>query len=339
MRDLRAKHRLMKRDRLTFLRATFYRWMQNLPVFCEELIKAPFVLAVGDLHVDNFGTWRDVEGRLVWGINDFDEAYSLPYTFDLLRLATSAVLACGDRRLALRPRAACAAILEGYRASLQDGGRPIILSERHARLRGVLLDDQRDDPQAFWNSAEKLSEAEAAPPAEAIAAIESSLPDPQLEYRIVTRTGGVGTLGRPRYVALADWRGARIGREVKMLTSSSFLWAAGRPPNGDLLYATTLRNAVRSPDPYVRLERNWIARRYGPETGRMSLARIAKRDDAAWLLRAMGWETANVHLGTQSSIAAIKRDLRKRPKAWLFDAAKRMARDVVFDWRDWSRRR
>src|SRR5262249_43345167 len=104
-RDLRVKHRLMKTSRLAFLRATFYRWMQNLPFFCEALLKAPFVLAAGDLHVENFGTWRDLDDRLVWGITDFDEAYSLPYTLDLLRLATSALLASTDQRLALRPRA------------------------------------------------------------------------------------------------------------------------------------------------------------------------------------------------------------------------------------------
>ena len=57
------------------------------------LARAPRALAVGDLHVENFGTWRDVEGRLIWGINDFDEAWRLPYTNDLVRLATSALLA------------------------------------------------------------------------------------------------------------------------------------------------------------------------------------------------------------------------------------------------------
>ena len=48
------------------------------------------MLAVGDLHVENFGTWRDADGRLCWGINDFDEADRLPYTNDLVRLAASA---------------------------------------------------------------------------------------------------------------------------------------------------------------------------------------------------------------------------------------------------------
>jgi uncharacterized protein (DUF2252 family) len=107
------------------------------------------VLAVGDLHVEVFGTWRDADDRLVWGVYDFDEALSLPYALDLLRLATSALLACGEERLKIRPRAACAAILEGYAASLRAGGRPIILAERHSRLRGLLCDVPWDNAQTF----------------------------------------------------------------------------------------------------------------------------------------------------------------------------------------------
>jgi hypothetical protein len=327
----------MKTNRLAFLRATFYRWMQNLPFFCEALLKAPFVLAAGDLHVENFGTWRDLDDRLVWGITDFDEAYSLPYTLDLLRLATSALLASTDQRLALRPRAACGAILEGYAASLRSGGRPIVLAERHGRLRGLLSNKNHDDPQVFWKRAEKLPKPEIPAPPDAISAIEQSLPEPYSGYRIVTRIGGVGSLGRPRFVALADWRGGQIGREVKMLTSSAFLWAAGKPPNGHLLYEATLRGAVRSPDPFLQVHGNWVSRRYGPQSDRKTLTRVSKAADAYRLLRAMGWETANIHLGTRSSIAAIKRDLDRRSSDWLLDAAKRMARDVEFDWLDWCR--
>jgi len=29
---------------------------------CPDLAKGPWVKAVGDLHVENFGTWRDTEG-------------------------------------------------------------------------------------------------------------------------------------------------------------------------------------------------------------------------------------------------------------------------------------
>src|SRR6476620_11725901 len=88
--DLVLKHASMKRDAFSFLRATFYRWTQVWEDVCADLCGAPEVLAIGDLHVENFGTWRDDEGRLVWGLNDFDEAFPLPYTNDLVRLAVSA---------------------------------------------------------------------------------------------------------------------------------------------------------------------------------------------------------------------------------------------------------
>jgi uncharacterized protein (DUF2252 family) len=90
--DLALKHEKMAASAFMFLRATFYRWMQLWPLICPDLAAAPRVLAVGDLHTENFGTWRDVEGRLIWGCNDFDEAYELPYALDLVRLAVSGLL-------------------------------------------------------------------------------------------------------------------------------------------------------------------------------------------------------------------------------------------------------
>jgi uncharacterized protein (DUF2252 family) len=70
--DLREKHRKMQESPFAFLRATYWRWAETVLDVCPELKTAPKVLAVGDLHLENFGTWRDVEGRLIWGVNDFD---------------------------------------------------------------------------------------------------------------------------------------------------------------------------------------------------------------------------------------------------------------------------
>jgi len=83
------------------------------------MIDAPAVLSVGDMHLDNLGTWRDAEGRLVWGINDFDEAAILPYPLDLARLAVSAILANQEKALSILPRDACLAILNGYWEGLE----------------------------------------------------------------------------------------------------------------------------------------------------------------------------------------------------------------------------
>src|ERR1700691_449649 len=143
-KDLRLKHTNMKKDVFMFFRATYYRWAQRWPQVCPELAKAPKVLAVGDLHVENFGTWRDAEGRLIWGVNDFDEAYAMPYTIDLVRLATSAHLAIAEERLTLTSREVCDAILEGYRRGIDAKGKPFVLAEDSRWLRMIALNRLRD---------------------------------------------------------------------------------------------------------------------------------------------------------------------------------------------------
>src|SRR6266513_1718662 len=133
--DLRTKHKHMSEAAFPFLRATFYRWIQVWPGVCSDLAKAPKVLAVGDLHIENFGTWRDREGRLIWGVNDFDEAAEMPYALDIVRLAVSAVLLGGDR---ITAGDACDHIRAGYATGLVKPG-PVVLewegSEFYKRLR------------------------------------------------------------------------------------------------------------------------------------------------------------------------------------------------------------
>src|SRR5579864_9502392 len=153
--DLDRKHTAMAKDVFPFLRATFYRWMQLWPEVCVHEHRAPQVLAVGDLHVENFGTWRDVEGRLVWGINDFDEAYELPYTVDLVRLAASAHMAIKGEHLSLGTRDACDAILDGYEKGLSSGGTAFVLEEHHPWLRSMVTGALRN-AQRFWAKLDAL---------------------------------------------------------------------------------------------------------------------------------------------------------------------------------------
>src|SRR5450755_4160656 len=91
--DLDLKHERMAEDEFRFFRATFYRWCQRWRALATGERGATKVLSIGDVHVENFGTWRDADGRLVWGANDFDEPATLPWTHDLVRLAASAHLA------------------------------------------------------------------------------------------------------------------------------------------------------------------------------------------------------------------------------------------------------
>jgi uncharacterized protein (DUF2252 family) len=46
----------------------------------------------GDLHAENFGTYMNSSGRLVFNVNDFDEAYVGPFSWDLKRFSASVAL-------------------------------------------------------------------------------------------------------------------------------------------------------------------------------------------------------------------------------------------------------
>ncbi|HEY1151635.1 MAG TPA: DUF2252 family protein, partial [Pseudoduganella sp.] len=142
---LRRKYQRMAENPFRFLRATYFRWAKRFEDFAGECAADPTVLAVGDCHIENFGTWRDGDGRLVWGANDFDDAAVMPYSLDLLRLATSVRLA---DTFDLSPRAACEQILLGYRAGLAAPG-PVLRDEGGQWLKAI-INQLEDESEKFW---------------------------------------------------------------------------------------------------------------------------------------------------------------------------------------------
>ena len=336
--DLKFKHEQMAAALFPFFRATFYRWLQLWPQVCAKLDQVPHLLSVGDLHVENFGTWRDCEGRLVWGVNDFDEACVYPYTMDLVRLATSALVATRENRLAMKPKESAAASLAGYERSMEAGGRPFVLGENHEWLRAIAESKLRD-PVVFWRKLDRLPTVKGEVPESAREAIEHLLPEPGMTYRLARRVAGLGSLGRVRLVAIAEWRGGRVAREAKALLPSALHWLNPKRTSTEILYGAILKRAVRCPDPYVQMRGNWIVRRLSPHCSRIELEALGTSRGECRLLEAMGRETANVHLGTVEKRKAILKDLRGRKGSWLAEAAQAMAEAMEKDWRVWRERR
>jgi uncharacterized protein (DUF2252 family) len=328
--DLVLKHKQMRLAPFPFFRATFYRWAQTWAGICGDVAKAPRVLAVGDLHVENFGTWRDIEGRLIWGINDFDEAWRLPYTSDLVRLAASALIAS----LRCDAKAAAEAILDGYRESVAAGGRPFALAEHHHALHQMAT-ERLHEPEKFWDKLKSLPDTKEQPPAGARKAIARTMPERGLEWRLVHRIAGLGSLGRERYVGLAEWRGGSVAREAKALAPSACVWAEGSKAE-TILYPDVLKSAVRCGDPFVRVQRRWIARRLAPDCSRIELSALPADRDELRLLHAMGWETANIHLGS-AKVRVLQSDLKKRGKGWLHRAARAMEKAMLADFEEYRK--
>lgn len=337
-KHLRDKHARMKNDPFQFLRGTYYRWAQLWPELCSECLSAPPVLSIGDLHIDSFGTWRDAEGRLCWGIDDFDEACALPYTNDLVRLAASVKVARKLNFLNVKMKLACEAILSGYQRTLQKGGCPIVLAEeeRHLEKLGIAV---LKTPKRFWKKLNEHPSANRALPRDARQALERSLPEADLKYRAIQREAGLGSLGQQRFVAIAEYRGGYIAREAKRVVPSAAVWLSGQNARGQAYYEKALRSALRSRDPYQRIWQSWLIRRLSPDSNPIYIEKLSGKRDEEVLLHAMGTEAANVHLGEARKANRTLQDLQSRESDWLRVAAKRMAKAVWCEWEEYRNQR
>ena len=341
--DLEKKHERMRESAFVFLRATFFRWAKRVEGICADLAKTPPVLSVGDLHLENFGTWRDAEGRLVWGVNDFDEAAVIPYAFDLVRLATSARLAAN---LPIGNRAIARALIDGYSDGFERP-RPTLLDEQERWMRPyvAVTDHGRDK---FWHEIDHLPDAtppDATPPDAVKKAVESAgLPEGAVDIRYAPRVAGGGSLGRPRYVAIAEWNGGRIFREAKALVPSAWNWAHNNSSTHSH-FLDLANGRHRSPDPFLRVhegsgvQERFIVRRMAADARKINLDDDADAVNSARMITAMGFDLGAIHAADERGRHAIHRDLDKsrRGDDWLYEAARDVADAVNADYDEWRR--
>ena len=326
-KDIKRKHKRMRESPFIFLRATYFRWARKIGDWCPELMDAPRVLSIGDLHLENFGTWRDADGRLVWGINDFDEAAVMPNVLDLVRLATSIQLA---PRLGVRNPAVAEALLRGYRAGLAEP-QPALLDEGETWLRPYAADTAQKS-EKFWKEVAEYPKAR--PPRKVASALVASLPKDAEGIRLHSRVAGGGSLGRPRYVAVAFWRGGQILREAKALVPSAWIWAHDGKSKAS--HSLALANGkYRAPDPFLDVQGKFIFRRIAADSRKIELADISGAKIKVNILEAMGFDLASVHAAGSVPVKTLKADLAKRPRGWLNAAAKVAAKKVKDDYQEW----
>jgi hypothetical protein len=153
--------------------------------------------------------------------------------------------------------------------------------------------------------------------------------------RYVRRRSGLGSLGRERLVAIADWNGSAVAHEAKALAPSAWEWAHKEHASGRIHYLELAASAVRCPDPLTEVREGWLVRRLSPDCSRIELDSLPVQRDEARLLRSMGWETGNIHLGTRGAGKAILADMKRRKSTWLREAATMMGRLVRDDWKEW----
>jgi uncharacterized protein (DUF2252 family) len=85
---LALKYELMSKNEFAFFRGTCHLFYEDLHKDAS-LAAGPLVWACGDLHVENFGSYRAFNGLTYFDINDFDEAMLAPACWDLVRFLCS----------------------------------------------------------------------------------------------------------------------------------------------------------------------------------------------------------------------------------------------------------
>jgi hypothetical protein len=208
-----------------------------------------------------------------------------------------------------------------------------VLAEQHRWLREVALNELRD-PIHFWEKIESLPGCKSLPPKNVLKLLYSSLPLQRPTYETKRRVAGLGSLGHPRILVLASWHGAHVVREAKELRPSAWLWAEGKDSD-KILSEKLIAESVRVADPHVHFLGSWEVRRLAPDCSRIELSTLPEEHNEEKLLYAMGFETANVHLGSAGAIPSVKRDLAERRGKWLHKAAKTMCKVTLEDWKDW----
>ena len=231
---LRRKLALIAGDPFAFMRGTchlFYAGLSALPA-APVLRAAPRVWICGDLHLENFGTFKGDNRLVYFDLNDFDETCLAPFTLDLVRLAASIKVAAQSLRLGAREGHALTALFFASYASEAAAGKARwierstaggmvrdLLRSLKLRTRAQLLDQRTvlrakrralrlDGSKALPASTAQRKRAEAL-----LADFAAKRRHPEFfePMDIARRVAGNGALGLERYIALVRGRGGQSG--------------------------------------------------------------------------------------------------------------------------------
>ena len=310
---LRRKVAALASGSFAFLRGTFHLMAMDLlqARVPGAAPSAPEGLVVGDLHLENFGTYRGASGALCFDVNDFDEATSAPIDFDLKRLCTSAMLLPGIDRAART--AAATAIASAWADGIERlGGRfPIavfgvdkaegwlaeLLREKGRRTRDDLIAKaapgknrrrfgEDGEPQKFahvrgeWS---KLVEAGLREWFDALKQLKADLTGKDWDVLDVAyRFKGTGSLGRVRFAALLGKGDDRTIVELKEADRSGIDLARGRAvPVAQRARVQTAAIRRMQGDPWPRVAGAHVGRfpvlvrEIEPEEEKLTAARFA----------------------------------------------------------------
>ncbi|MGZ8738273.1 MAG: DUF2252 domain-containing protein [Nocardioides sp.] len=259
----RTKYRKMAADPHAFYRGSACLFYSDITRSKDRWVndQSAAIWIHGDLHVENFGTYLNSDGRLVFDINDFDEAYIGHFTWDLQRFAASLALLCWQKAL---PEEDIVTLIRRYVRAylsqvdhyasededddfalhLENTDGPVLEALVSARTirRADLLDELthiEDAVRVFTEDAtvRHLSKKERAAVEQAFASYLETIPrskrfDRELFYElrdVVGKSGfGIGSAGLPAYNLLVEGYSQALDNDVVLSMKQANIPALSR---------------------------------------------------------------------------------------------------------------
>lgn len=231
---LQLKFRNMRTSPFVFLRGTCHLFYGRLPgsgIFRS----APLGWVCGELHLENFGSYKGDNRLVYFDINDFDEAALAPVSWDLVRFLAS--LWVGGETLTARRRETrklCEIFLESYATTLRAGKAYWVERDTAQGLVRALLDGLRERQRTQFLAARTelrerrrvlridgkkalgVDKAQDAAVRAVVAQYAEAQPNPDF-YQVLDvarRIAGTGSLGVDRYAILVEGKGSPDGNYV-----------------------------------------------------------------------------------------------------------------------------
>ena len=358
---LALKYKTMAFDDLAFFRGTAHLFYEDLPGD-SELRKAPAAWLCGDLHLENFGTYRADNRLTYFDCNDFDEGCLGPAVWDVARLLVSVAIECEMRDL--KAGALLRRVAGAYASALRSGKPRWTERETSSGIIRELFDGlQFRTAQKFLNSRTVLEKrrrriniengkalAAVAKDREAVKAFFAK----ETEFVYVDaarRIAGNGSLGVGRFVALVEDRARNpFLLDLKHAQPAAPLLYHAVPAQPKfrndaerIVVAQGLFLAV--PPAFLRAVKfageGWVLRELLPSEDRVDVGQAPEPAftgyaEALGAVAAWGHLRASGRKGAANGDELVEWDV---PGARLVEFARDYARQVAKDWREFREAR
>lgn len=375
---LPLKYRAIADNPFSFLRGTCHLFYEDLPRL-GWLDNSPAAWLCGDLHLENFGSYKGDNRLVYFDLNDFDEAMLAPAHWELARFLTSLLVAAES--LAVPPAQAlalCHSFIDSYAAALVTGKARWVeratatgmvrelLRGLRTRTRVALLDSRTE----IQNGKRRLRlDGKKALPAAAVDrkkvvdfmatyAGTQSHPEFFKVLDVARRIAGTGSLGSERYVILVRGRGSLDGNfllDLKYAPPSALAPHATLPQpawSSEAERVTTVQRQVQAISPAflspVQIgARSYVLKELLPSQDRIILTNWnGKPRRLEGVIQTMAEVVAWAHLRASGRRGAAIADewvaFGAAAAVWrapLLDYAQGYARQVVEDWQEFKQAR